>query len=122
MRRLVLFGRTRTEPRRYYYRAAEFRDGERLSATWEPWLKVDAQIDSDRVDPVHAFGRVFVFWPVVETVAPETSGTTTIVTRRDGDKQNVEPPPPTYRVRISYSFCNLNQEWVTPRSCRPARR
>ncbi|WP_344879233.1 hemopexin repeat-containing protein [Nonomuraea antimicrobica] len=119
VRRLVLFGRTRTEPRRYYYRAAEFRDGERLSATWEPWLKVDAQIDSDRVDPVHAFGRVFVFWPVVETVAPETSGTTTIVTRRDGDKQNVEPPPPTYRVRISYSFCNLNQEWVTPQELPP---
>ncbi|MFC5823067.1 hemopexin repeat-containing protein [Nonomuraea insulae] len=113
VRRLVLFGRTRTEPRRYYYREAEFRDGERLSATWEPWLKVEAQIDSDRVDPVHAFGRVFVFWPVVETVAPETSGVTTIVTRQDGNKQNVDPPPTKYRVRISYSFCNLNKEWVS---------
>lgn len=113
VRRLVLFGRTRTEPRRHYYREAEFRDGERLSATWQPWLKVDAQIDGDRVYPVHAFGRVFVFWPVVETVPPDTTGTTTIVARRDGDKQNVEPQPSRYRVRISYSFYNLNKEWVS---------
>ncbi|GIH23661.1 hypothetical protein Aph01nite_19710 [Acrocarpospora phusangensis] len=111
-RRLVLFGQTRTEPRRYYYREAEFRDGERLSATWEPWLKVDIQIDAERVDPVHAFGRVFVFWTNVETIPPPATGATTIVTKQDGDKQNVSAPPPRYRVRISYSFCNLNQEWV----------
>ncbi|GAA0994539.1 hypothetical protein GCM10009555_087220 [Acrocarpospora macrocephala] len=111
-RRLVLFGRTRTEPRRYYYREAEFRDGERLSATWEPWLKVDTQIEAERVDPVHAFGRVFAFWTVVETIPPENTGATTIVTKVDGNKQNVAAPPPKYRVRISYTFYNLNQEWV----------
>ncbi|GAA0398106.1 hypothetical protein Acor_34780 [Acrocarpospora corrugata] len=112
-RRLVLFGRTRTEPRRYYYRNAEFRDGVKLSATWEPWLKVDAQIEADRVDPVHAFGRVFVFWTVVETVPPDTANTTTIVTKVDGNKQDVAAPPPKYRVRISYSFYNLNKQWVS---------
>jgi hypothetical protein len=111
-RRLVLFGRTRTEPRRYYYRTAEFRDGEKLSATWDPWLKVDVQIDAERVDPVHAFGRVFVFWPVVETVLPDDPAKTTIVATQDGSTQNVTAPPPMYRVRIFYSFGNLNQEWV----------
>ena len=103
---------TRTEPRRYYYRSAEFRDGEKLSATWEPWLKVDVQIDAERVDPVHAFGRVFVFWPTVETVVPDDPAKTTIVATQDGNAQKVTAPPPMYRVRIFYSFCNLNQEWV----------
>lgn len=111
-RKLVLFGRTRTEPRRYYCREAAFRDGERLSVTWEPWTKVDVQIDAERVDPVHAFGRIFAFWPVVETVAPANAASTTLVAKKDGDAQQVSAPPPAYRVRIYYSFRNLNQEWV----------
>ncbi|BCY09025.1 hypothetical protein L3i22_041130 [Actinoplanes sp. L3-i22] len=111
-RRLVLFGRTRTEPRRYYYRSAEFRDGDKISASWDPWLKVDVQIDAERVDPVHAFGRVFVFWPVIETVLPDDPAKTVIVATHDGDAQKVTAPPPKYRVRILYSFGNLNQQWV----------
>ena len=62
-----------------------FRDGEKLSAAWDPWLKVDVQIDAERVDPVHAFGRVFVFWPVVETVLPDDPAKTTIVAKQDVD-------------------------------------
>ncbi|ROO87121.1 hemopexin [Actinocorallia herbida] len=111
-RRLVLFGRTRTEPRRYYHRAAEFRDGAGLSSTWEPWQKVDVQIDAERVDPVHAFGRVFVFWPVVEAVPEDDLAKTTIVTTPQAAGQKVTAPPPRYRVRILYSFRNLNGEWV----------
>ncbi|MBO2451668.1 hypothetical protein J4573_31575 [Actinomadura barringtoniae] len=111
-RKLVLFGRTRTEPRRYYFRSAEFRDGERLSATWEPWQKVDAQIDAERVDPVHAFGRVFVFWPVVQVVPQADLSTTSITTKAQDGGQKVTAPPPQYRVRVMYSFRNLNGEWV----------
>jgi hypothetical protein len=73
---------------------------------------VDVQIDAERVDPVHAFGRVFVFWPVVETVVPDDPAKTTIVATQDGDAQKVTAPPPMYRIRIFYSFCNLNQQWV----------
>ena len=113
VRKLVLFGRTRTEPRRYYFRSATFRDGEKLSASWAPWVKVDAQITADRVDPVHAFGRVFVFWPVVEPVTPEDASTTTITTTpKDGGGQAVTAPPTKSQVKIYYSFQNLNQEWV----------
>ncbi|WP_329430045.1 hemopexin repeat-containing protein [Streptosporangium sp. NBC_01495] len=118
-RRLVLFGRTRTDPRRWYLREAEFRDGERLSASWEPWHRVDVQIDADRVDPVHAFGRVFVFWSVVEAVAPEDTGRTVITAETEGDRQNVSAPPPKHRVRILYSFQNLNREWVAPQTLPP---
>ncbi|QFG22230.1 hemopexin repeat-containing protein [Actinomadura sp. WMMB 499] len=111
-RRLVMFGRTRTDPRRYYHRAAEFRDGEKLSASWEPWRKVDVQIDAERVHPVHAFGRVFVFWAVVETPAPDDPSRTTIVAEKDGDTQRVSAPQPEPLVRIYYSFMNLNGDWV----------
>jgi hypothetical protein len=111
-RELVLFGRTRTEPRRYYFRTGQFRDGEPLSATWEPWQKVDAQITADRVDPVHAFGRVFVFWPVVEPVPQADPAKTTITTTGSGGSQQVAAPPPHYQVKIYYSFRNLNGEWV----------
>ncbi|MGW4963484.1 Tc toxin subunit A-related protein [Nonomuraea sp. NPDC004186] len=112
VRRLVLFGRTRTEPRRYYCREAEFRDDGRLSATWEPWLKVDAQVEAEIVYPVHAFGRIFVFWPTAEAVAPEPGAQTTLTEQQSGDNRTLTPPPPKYRVRVNYSFRNLNGEWV----------
>ncbi|GAB1823866.1 Tc toxin subunit A-related protein [Herbidospora sp. RD11066] len=118
-RQLVLFGRTRTEPRRWYFREAEFRDGERLSASWEPWARVDVQIDAELVHPVHAFGRVFVFWTVVESIAPEDTGKTVITSKTDGDNQNVSAPPPKKRVRVFYSFQNLNREWVAPQTLPP---
>jgi hypothetical protein len=113
VRKLVMFGRTRTEPRRYYYRGATFRGvgQEYLSAEWDPWLKVDVQITADRVDPVHAFGRVFVFWPVVEVVTHDSAKTEITTTPKDTG-QTVSAPPPTYQVKIYYSFCNLNQDWV----------
>ena len=44
---------TKTDPRRYYYRLAEFSDGEKLSASWAPWQSVDLHIDADQVHPVH---------------------------------------------------------------------
>ncbi|MFI7454376.1 hemopexin repeat-containing protein [Nonomuraea sp. NPDC049714] len=118
-RQLVLFGHTRTDPRRWYVREAEFRDGDRLSASWEPWDQVGVQIDAGRVDPVHAFGRIFVFWSVVEAVVPEDTGKTVITTKTEGDKQNVSTPPPEHRVRIFYSFQNLNREWVAPQALPP---
>jgi Tc toxin complex TcA C-terminal TcB-binding domain/Neuraminidase-like domain/Salmonella virulence plasmid 28.1kDa A protein/Hemopexin len=94
-RRLVLFGRTKTAPRRYYSRLAEFASREKLSATWQPWQPVNVRIDADRVHPVHAFGRVFVFWAVAEAVAP-------------GDG----PSTGSQHATICYSFQNLNQQWV----------
>ncbi|MEV4316133.1 hemopexin repeat-containing protein [Actinocrispum sp. NPDC049592] len=111
-RDLVLFGRTRTQPRRYYYRRAQFRSADKLTAAWEPWLKVDVQIDADLVYPVHAFNRVFVFWTTKESVAPATTGSTTITTTQSGNSQDLTAPPQTERVRIHYSFYNLNKEWV----------
>ncbi|MFG1682588.1 hemopexin repeat-containing protein [Nonomuraea sp. NPDC049269] len=110
-RELVLVGRTRTDPHRHYHRLATFRDGA-SSATWGPWLKVDVQIDAERVHPVRAFDRVFLFWAAVEPVRPERSGTGTIVATKVGDRQEVSAPAVKHQVKIYYSFRNLNGEWV----------
>ncbi|GAA4198043.1 hypothetical protein GCM10022252_47830 [Streptosporangium oxazolinicum] len=110
--RLALFGRTKTDPRRYYHRRAEFTSRDRLSASWEPWQKVGLQIDADEVHPVHAFGRMFVFWAVVEPVADD-GATTTVVAEPKGGGQQVNGRPPTRQIKILYSFQNLNKEWVT---------
>ncbi|MEU4233734.1 hemopexin repeat-containing protein [Nonomuraea sp. NPDC026600] len=109
--RLALFGRTKTDPRRYYHRRAEFTSRHRLSASWEPWQKVSLQIDADEVHPVHAFGRMFVFWAAVEPVADD-GATTTVVAASNGDEQRVSGKPPTRQIKIFYSFENLNKEWV----------
>ncbi|BCB78171.1 hypothetical protein Pflav_045810 [Phytohabitans flavus] len=112
-RRLVLFGRTRTDPRRYYFRRAEFADRQKLSGLWEPWQPVDVRIDADHVHPVHAFGRVFVFWVVSEKVpAEDQAGTTVVAQSGEGGRQTVSGQGPTERVRIFYSFQNLTKEWA----------
>ena len=59
-------------------------DGETLAASWDPWLKVGVQIDADRVYPVHAFDRVFVFWPIVEAVRPDPAAGTLVTTDAAG--------------------------------------
>ena len=110
---LVLFGRTKTDPRRYYYRRAEFSREASRSAQWHPWLKVDVQIDSDRVYPVVAFDRVFVFWATVEDVAGADSDG--VVHRAHATTGRVRSPAGRRRptsCRIYYSFYNLNKEWV----------
>jgi hypothetical protein len=109
---LVLFGRTKTDPRRYYYRLAEFSREATLAAQWHPWLKVNIQIDSDRVYPVAAFDRVFVFWAMVEEMAPAAQVATFTETTEDGTRSLSGGGQPIRVVRIYYSFYNLNKEWV----------
>jgi hypothetical protein len=80
---LVLFGRTKTDPRRYYRRAS-FRSGDSLATSWEPWLPVGVSIDADMVHPTHAFDRVFVFWATVEAVRPDPAAGTVVTTDASG--------------------------------------
>ncbi|MGB6301949.1 MAG: neuraminidase-like domain-containing protein, partial [Rivularia sp. (in: cyanobacteria)] len=108
---LVLFGKTKTDPRRYYYRFAKFMSD---SVRWDPWLSVNVQIDADRVYPIYAFGRVFVFWTKVETLVEDTNSTN-ITTKQKGNTQSiVSNRQETECIKIFYSFYNLNQEWVSP--------
>jgi hypothetical protein len=122
---LVLFGRTKTDPRRYYYRMAQFL-GREKSTTWSPWLKVETQIEADKVYPVFAFNRVFVFWVKIDTIV-ETPTSTALTTTDDpiaggkGKSQAISATPQsaTHVLKIFYSFYNLNQEWVPAQTFRP---
>jgi hypothetical protein len=124
---LVLFGRTKTDPRRYYYRMAQFL-GREKATTWEPWLKVETQIEADRVYPVFAFKRVFVFWAKIETIS-ETPTSTSLTTTDDpvpdgkGKAKTqaiaAAPQAASHVLRIFYSFYNLNKEWVPAQTLRP---
>ncbi len=113
-KKLVLFGRTKTDPDRYYYRFASFKNGETNAATYEPWLPAQIQIETKRVYPVFAFERTFVFWAKVEqsvitndedsASATESGNTTTV--KNNGKK--------IYSLKIYFSFLNLNNEWIQP--------
>jgi hypothetical protein len=121
---LVLFGRTKTDPRRYYYRMAQFL-GREQSTAWGSWLKVNTQIDADKVYPVFAFNRVFVFWVKIETIAdaPNSTALTTTETAAAGGSKNQtvasNSQSATHVLRIYYTFYNLNKEWVPAQTFRP---
>lgn len=74
---LFLIGRTRTEPYQFYFRALD------NAVEWNPWRKIDLTIGGERLTPVYAFGRLFVFWIEFDTaksnsIANQTSNTETL--------------------------------------------
>jgi len=113
---LTLFGFTRTDPRRYYYRTATFNDEiDSTTATWEAWQSLGIDINSDRVCPVRAFGRTFVFWAETEQIKSDNQTSTTLQTKTTGDTQQVTGEQKVeYRVKVMYSFCDLSNQWTTP--------
>lgn len=52
---LHVFGRTNTQPHRYFHRCYEKNE-------WSPWLKIEADIDSDHLVPVIFNRRLCLFW------------------------------------------------------------
>ncbi len=104
---LVLFGRTRTDPTRFYYRFGTFVGGASAKAVWQPWEEVKITIDATHVQPIYAFNRVFVFWAVVEDVVDEAS--TAIVSEENYASEDVKQ-----EIKIYYSFYNLNETWSQP--------
>jgi hypothetical protein len=115
-KQLILFGRTKTDPRQYFYRSAAFIGGDTNAVQWEPWQEVNIQIDAKKVYPVFAFGRVFVFWAQVETEMPDTSSAKLTTTESDGVQTVSGESTAEYVLRIYFSFYNLNKEWVPPQS------
>ena len=113
---LTLFGFTRTDPRRYYYRTAAFHaDSDSTTATWQAWQALGIDINSDRVYPVRAFGRTFVFWAETEQIKSDDQTSTTLqMTKKSDDTQQVTGDQKVqYRVKVLYSFCDLSGQWTT---------
>ena len=115
---LTLFGVTRTDPRRYYYRTATFNDDSAAtSAAWQAWEALGIDINSDRVYPVRAFGRTFVFWAEIEQIKPDDQNSATLHTTTKGDTQTITGNTQVeFRVKVMYSFCDLSQQWVLPQT------
>ncbi len=110
-RTLLLFGRTRTSPSHYYWRSAVFADEGDVS--WEAWSSVDVQINADRVYPVFAFGRIFVFWATAENAPTDPTDTTVLSTTTDGaGNQTIKSTTVSQLVRVYYSFRTLTEDWV----------
>lgn len=53
---LHIFARSQIGDRETYYRT--FKD----QKIWSPWIKLEAEINSDRVFPLIAYDRVYIFW------------------------------------------------------------
>ena len=118
-KKLILLGRTKTEPWIYYYRTASFVQGSTNAVQWEPWTEINIQIDAKNVYPVYAFGRIFVFlWATLETEDEPMNHRegSMNVKEGSGNKQEISNDSQhfSYVLRISYSFFNLNKEWSPP--------
>ncbi len=113
-RELILFGHTRTDPRRYYYRTATFIGGQTNAATWQAWQSLGIEIDADRVYPVDAFGRLFVFWASIEAESRDTSSTTVSRKTVNGNEQITGSSGTLRRLQVYFSYYDLNLRWVAP--------
>lgn len=109
-KQLVLFGHTKAEPPRYYYRTARFVGGSTDSVRWEAWRPFNNMIDAKRVHPVFAFGRIFVFWAKLEERLKDSSKTVIV---NEGSNYSSEGEK-EYEIKIFFSFYNLNKEWASP--------
>jgi len=107
-KRIIIFGHTRTEPKKYYYMTGDIIDpdseDEDQIIDWAPWKEIGITINADRVFPVYSFNRIFVFW--IENRERDQS---TYQSRVSPDDQKIQ-----YDPVIFYSFHNHNGEWTTP--------
>ena len=109
---LVLFGRTRTDPMRYYYRFATFVNSDSSSITWQPWQELNINIEATQVRPVYAFNRVFVFWTTIEESSEDPSSA--IVSSNEENTEFSSSGNSQQEIKVYYSFYNLNERWSQP--------
>jgi hypothetical protein len=69
---LHVVGRTRAVPREHYYRRATGASDLR-SARWEPWSRLELDIEGDYVLPYATATDTYVFWPLISPVVPKTT-------------------------------------------------
>jgi hypothetical protein len=95
---LHVVGRTRSQSRTFYYRT--FLSPQLANGYWTPWRKVDLDIKADIAMPAIFNGRLYLFWPSVQSrqksdPMPESSD----VTGKDAAKVRAE-----YEAEISLSW------------------
>ncbi|MBL4684065.1 MAG: hypothetical protein JKY37_05710, partial [Nannocystaceae bacterium] len=93
-------GRTRTEPRAYFYRKRV------LDAVWSPWSRIELEIKGDNISIVQFKDRVFLFWAELQGVAVG-----------DDDDLSIDEPR-YYRANFSWSEAR-GTSWTTAKSISP---
>jgi hypothetical protein len=111
-KKLVLFGYTPSEPRRYYYRSVTFYDGRSDSVNWKPWKEVNIKINTDRVYPVFVLNRVYVFWAEIEQKSSTDSDSGVNINSEDNDTKVESNIVIESVLQIYYSYYDLNETWV----------
>ena len=111
---IILFGHTKNEPKQYYYRQASFVQGSSGSVSWQPWTQVNIQIDADRVYPVYALNKMFVFWAKTETRSNASANTKVRIKEENKTYSTASNVVNETVLTFYYSYINLNGEWVAP--------
>ena len=106
---LILFGHTRTNPMQYFYRTARF--SSTGGTIWNNWEQVNITINSTRVFPVYAFGRIMVFWIEIEEVEDANA---VVLTSNSTSTVDTSDRSVSQKANIKYSFYNYNKEWINP--------
>jgi hypothetical protein len=121
---LHVFGRSHSQPYTYYYRTLQqchaFSEGG--GELWTLWEEVDLDISGDHLVPVVWDGRLYLFWPIFQESAdqssqpPVTMPTLNIVTGKDRqDPKSPKPPaapatpPPAKDLQITLAWSEYSQ-------------
>jgi hypothetical protein len=107
---VFMIGVSRTEPPAYHYRLGMVvPETDRID--WEPWQKLGITVNSDRVQPVYAFNRLFIFWL-------EANSYNDTNLSASGSFNADSPGTKHVKLSLKYSFYNFNEEWVAPQTVR----
>lgn len=107
---VLTFGFERTEPLTYYYRRGRLPDEPSEPIAWQPWVKLEITINAERVQPVFAFNRIFLFW-----LEPQPTNNTEFNT---SGSYGVSDSTQYAKPSIKYSFLNNSGAWVAPQVVR----
>ena len=91
---LHVFGRTGTQPHKYFHRSLE--NGE-----WTPWLKIETDIDSDHLVPVIFNRRLCLFWLFFTQEAEEA--------KEINPNQNVPKTNFYWKIQVAWSEFRKNK-------------
>lgn len=108
-KKIIIFGHTKVEPKKYYYMTGVVLDPDPGSddsqvVDWAPWKEIGITINASAVSPVYSFNRLFVFW-----VEDRKRDQSTYESRVSPDDQKIQHDPVIY-----YSFQNHHGEWTPP--------
>lgn len=107
---LHVVGRTRAQPRTYYYRT--FQGKQSYDGSWTPWITVAVDIKADVVAPAVFNGHLYLFWPTITAKQKPVTTSKTI----DGD--NIGQQPSLYRAEIGLNWTEYipaQNKWLKPK-------